>query len=418
MSSLASCDLWSVEQVSLTLSECGDLAADAEAACGRAAEVTGRWRGPAARAFDECVLGVRRRLASIRSAHHAAGEALGRYALELAEAAELARRADTLTAEADRLSGPFRQQVASAAGVPVCGPDPGQATRSAAARLLHEAMEREAAAAAMAAARLDELAGSAPPAPWSAGPMRFMGDAAGALVGSVVDLGRLALLTGEAIGARSRGREARSELWETAKATVRVWEPVQQMWLDLWGGRPGSAVGAAVAMVLTRKQKLALRTRILDQHLAYREALREDALRTALASVVITRPSAAVMARDGVSLLNEEKRGGHTIAQHVGAATGYLLHRLTLRGQRASTFRDLATAEQLIGAVLRQHAHRLAEAAILGPGQQIVLRSDFAATTGRVSVAGSRRLLTGRKVVVVLRSEGGQPHVYTAYPDL
>ena len=414
MSGLASCDVAAVEQAAYRLADCAELAADAQDSCVVAMTASPHWRGSAAGSFDGALARLRHRLAVISSAHREGGDALAGYARVLADVVHLARRADALDREADSLSAAFRAQQA-AASLPVLGPDPGEACRTAAARCRGEAEEIERAAAARVAAELDQLASRAPSPPLLAGATRFVDDTAAGLTGAVVDFARLAVMTGESFETGRQGHEARAGLWQTAKDSLKVWQPVQDMWRDFWGGRPGSAFSAALGMVLTKKQRLTL---IRDPQLAHRLAHREAGHRAWRAEEAANEQTVDGMLRDGVSLVAQEIRGGHAIDRHVAAPRQFMRVRIAHGLPRASTFRDLESATSLVNAVLRDHARELRDIYALPPGSSMTLRSEFHVTTGRVTVAGSSRTLPGRSVVVVIRLQGGEPLVLTAYPDL
>jgi hypothetical protein len=229
----------------------------------------------------------------------------------------------------------------------------------------------------------------------------------------------MGVLAGQSLGIGHREQEARHELWGMAKDSLKVWQPVQDMWHDLTGGRPGSAFGTAAGMVFTRKMRAVEKTRLRDPGLAHREALRESWRRGLLAAHgPITRQTAYEMGLNGVSLVNEEARGGHVLERHVAASRGYLRLRNAAGLPRAGTFRDLRTAQHLVNSVIKEHAHRLQEAYHLPPGKTLRLTSQFSFVTGRVTVPGSGKTLAAHAVTVVLKLEGGQPLVYTAYPEL
>jgi hypothetical protein len=67
---------------------------------------------------------------------------------------------------------------------------------------------------------------------------------------------------------------------------------------------------------------------------------------------------------------------------------------------------------------LHEHADRLREVYRLHGHRTLVLTSRFEFMTGRVTVAGSSRTRPAHAVTVVLKLEGKQPLVYTAFPDL
>lgn len=418
MTSLASCDAASVEQAGRVLAGCADSTEDATVACRRAAHATWRWRGPAQRSFDAALGALEHQLSAIESVHREASAVLRQYVDALYSAMAQARRADALDREADALSAAFRRASAVAAA-PLYGPDPGEAVRAQAAAVRRGAEDEHEIAASLAAAQLNGLADRAPSAPRLAATGRFMDDFGSALGGSAVGLGQLAVLAGESIGIGHREQAARRDLWQAAKDTVKVWQPVSDMWHDLTGGRPGSAFGGAAAMAFGPGKLSEFRGhRIRDPHLAHKEALREAQRRDAVAAHVIWRSSAKDLGALGTSLVNEEARGGHAWEKHVAAPRGYLLARNRAGWNRAGTFRDLATAERLVNEVLREHADALHQVYELPPRRGLRLVSTFPFTTGRVTVPGSSRTVPARAVVVVLRLEGGEPHVYTAFPEL
>jgi hypothetical protein len=125
------------------------------------------------------------------------------------------------------------------------------------------------------------------------------------------------------------------------------------------------------------------------------------------------------MGRDGVSLVNEELRGGHVLERHVGASRSFLRLRNATEAKKAGTFRDLPTAENLVNAVLAAHADQLSAVYALEPGTTLPLTSRFGFSTGRVTLRGSSKSFAAHAVTVVLKlDEGGEPFVYTAFPEL
>ncbi|MDT7545210.1 MAG: hypothetical protein QOE99_1320, partial [Actinomycetota bacterium] len=398
MTRLASCDVESLAQVAAVLGSCAELTAEGSAACVRAGSATWRWRGPAARSFDAVLGGLRRQLGEVESAHQEAAEAVGAYARALADAVASAQRADAMDCEAVELSASFRR--ASAAAVaPLCGPDPGEGLRAAAARLRAEAAGQEEIAASWAAAKLDGLAQRAPHAPQFAGSSRFLDDFVGAVGSSFVGLAQMGVLAGESLGIGGHAAGARHDLWASVKDSVKVWEPVQDIWHDLTGGRPGSAVGAAAGMALTRKPGLGRDARHRVRGIAD-DGTRFDYWRTGASADGLMRRSATQVGRRGVVLRNEEARGGHAIERHVGKTDAYLRSRNAEGVERASTFPDLATAQRLVNQVLRRNAHRLAEVYAAANGQ-LVLIGSFEEVTGRVAELGSAQLVTAHRVRVV-----------------
>jgi hypothetical protein len=418
MSRLAGCDVESVVQVASALGSCAELTAEGGAACVRAGSATWRWRGPAARSFDAVLAGLRRQLGEVESAHQEAAEAVGAYARVLADAVASAQRADAMDREADELSASFRRASAAAAA-PLCGPDPGEGVRSAAARLRAEASGQEEIAASWAAAKLDGLAQRAPRAPRFAGSTRFVDDFVGAVGSSFLGLAQMGVLAGESLGIGGHAAGARQDLWASVKDSVKVWEPMQDIWHDLTGGRPGSAFGTAAGMALTRKLSVREKLRIRDPAAAHYEDLRA-AMRSKLLAAhgVITIPTASDMAENGVSLINEEARGGHIIREHVGAHEAYLRLRTELGRPAASTFDDLETAQVAVNAVLQQNRALLHQVYGLAGREPLELHGYLPYDVGGVWAQGSDRLVRTNKVRVLIGLKGVEPIVFTAYPEL
>lgn len=417
MSSLVTTDIGSIEQAAWVLAQCADRTAEATAACQRAGRTTWRWRGPAQRSFDASLGDLQQRLTQIQSAHEQGASVIRQYVGALALAVERARTADAIDREADALSGQFRR-LAAAAPSPVRGPDPGEALRTEAARLRAEAVTSEAVAASIAAAQLDGLAGCAPRSPRLAGASRFASDLAGAVGGSVVGLGQLGVLAVEAMGVGNREKDARGELWQAAKDTVKVWQPFVDMWRDATGGRPGAAFGAALGVGLTRRQRLQMSRWMDDPRAAHLEAIRQGQRESLLRGHVPYPQTADDMIRNGVSLLNEEKRGGHVIREHVGAGVGYLQHRIGVGRPAASTFDDLATAERAVNAVLQQNKTKLHQVYALKEGKSLELTGYTYEDVGEVLLPGATHTVRSNKVLVVMRLIGGEPVVYSAYPEV
>lgn len=415
MSTLTGCDLGSVEQAAWVLAQCADRAADATAACQRAGRATWRWRGPAQRSFDASLGDLQQRFTQIAAAHEEAAGVIRQYVGALALAADRARTAEAMDREADALSAPFRR-AAAAAAAPLSGPDPGEALRAHAARLRGEAVSQEGIAASIAAAQLDGLARRAPRPPRLAGMSRFTGDLAGAVGGSVLGLAQLGVLAGEALGVGNREPAARGELWRAAKDTAKVWQPFADMWHDGTGGRPGLAVAGVVGVLGPGKVSKLGNFPVRDIRLAHLEALREADVRADLAGYREYLDTAKSMGTDGVELINQELRGGHVMLRHVSAEDEYLLARNATGVDRAGTFLNLGQAERFVNEVLRRNATRLPE--IYTSGQPLRLVEGFDEPTGRVALADEGRTVLAYRVRVILRLKGGEPYVFTAFPEL
>ncbi len=138
------------------------------------------------------------------------------------------------------------------------------------------------------------------------------------------------------------------------------------------------------------------------------EAARQDAVPT-------------VPDRWNVDLRRDEGRGGHTIARHVGRTDAQLRARLEQESiAAASSYPDLATAEDVVRRVLDEHA-RTVQAWIdrrtPKPNLAIRHRARDDLPTGRILRRGwtASREVTG--AVVVLRSRGQDWYVLTSYPE-
>ncbi|MCU1588959.1 MAG: Bacterial CdiA-CT RNAse domain [Frankiales bacterium] len=280
-----------------------------------------------------------------------------------------------------------------------------------------EAAEAEEIAASLAAAQLDGLARRAPHAGRSDGAFRFADDFAGAVGGSLLGLAQLGVLGGEALGIGNREKAARGQLRQVANDTWKLWEPLEDMWHDGTGGRPGAAVGTAVSM-LTTKQRLRMSRWIRDPHVAHLEAVRQLRRESLLKGHAPYTQTAADMGRNGVSLINEERRGGHVIREHVGAGVGYLKHRISVGRPAASTFDDLEAAENAVNAVLLQNRNRLHAVYALAEGKSLELRGYTFDDVGSVLLPGAPHTVRSNKILVVLRLEGGEPVVFSAYPEI
>lgn len=123
-------------------------------------------------------------------------------------------------------------------------------------------------------------------------------------------------------------------------------------------------------------------------------------------------------------LARDERRGGHTLARHVGLSDDDL--RARLRRERisaASTWTDLAVAEEVVGEALARYAERVrAWTRRSGPRPNLAL--DYAGSPRRVL---GRSLRRGRSrvescmdalVVLKWRESEGDFFVLTAYPEV
>jgi uncharacterized protein YukE len=380
------------------------------------------WRGDAGIAYQQRLDQTADRVRQMSVAYDAAGAALAPYARAVLEAQDMWRRSESLLAEA---AAAEQQAAAAAAAQGVsrpAGPGLAEGFRAAAYRLQAEAADVEHRAAVVCAATLDDEAGRAPATSGWRSADRFLGDVARFGVDTVAGTASLIGMSWHAlpgIGSHNSRHEARNDLVEAGNAAVAsIWNLPVDVRDAVEDDRPGLAA-AAVAGVWG-PGKLSKFDRQLRRHapLAEKEAYREADRRALTAGHTIYRQTAFGMGRDGVSLVNEELRGGHVLERHVGASRSYLRFRNALGTEAASTFRDLATAEQLVNSVLAEHAGRLADVYALALGKSLRLTSQFDFVTGRVTVRGFSKSMAAHAVTVVLKLKDGEPLVYTAFPAI
>lgn len=131
---------------------------------------------------------------------------------------------------------------------------------------------------------------------------------------------------------------------------------------------------------------------------------------------------AATAARD---LRQDEARGGHTIARHVGKSDAELRARLARERwiSAASTYTDLATAERVVSATTASGQARIARWAARD-GTRANLALDFAGSPGDVigrSIAqGDDAAVACHDAIVVLRwdARDNDWFVLTSYPEV
>jgi hypothetical protein len=380
------------------------------------------WRGDAGIAYQQRLDVTADRVRRLSVAYDAASVALVPYAQALLEAQDMWRRSESLLAEAAEVE---RREAASAEvqGVPrLAGPSPAEGFRAAAYRLQAEAADVEHRAAGVCAATLDDEADRAPAVSGWRSADRFLGDVAQTGVGVVAGT---ASLLGSAwhalpgVGNPHSRHDARHELVEDAKAAASIWNIPIEIRDALVDDRPGLAVGAIAGAWGPGKLSKFDRGLRRDLSLSETEAYREADRRALLAGHHVYRQTAYEMGRVGVSLVNEEARGGHAIERHVGASRSFLLLRNATGIRKAGTFSDLATAQSLVNAVLAEHAKGLSAVYALEPGEKLPFTSRFEFPTGRVTLRGSSDSIAAYAVTVVLKlDEGGEPVVYSAFPEL
>lgn len=116
----------------------------------------------------------------------------------------------------------------------------------------------------------------------------------------------------------------------------------------------------------------------------------------------------------------DEARGGHTLRKHVGRTDGQLAERLRResRVSAASSFTDRETAERVVGAAIAENADRIARWVARGRDRgSLVLDVEQPAPVGRMLRRGERRARDCSGGTVVLRADGEDWFVLTAYPE-
>ncbi|MFN8061290.1 MAG: RNase A-like domain-containing protein [Vicinamibacterales bacterium] len=139
-----------------------------------------------------------------------------------------------------------------------------------------------------------------------------------------------------------------------------------------------------------------------------------------------SRPQAANDTRSGGrNLSDDERRGGHTLARHVGRTDDDLRARLSRERQisAASTYTDRETAERVVGDTLGREARRLDSWRRRG-GPRANLALDYHGARDEI-IGRSLRRGAGASVpcsdaIVVLRwDERAQDfYVLTSYPEV
>ena len=122
-------------------------------------------------------------------------------------------------------------------------------------------------------------------------------------------------------------------------------------------------------------------------------------------------------------LARDEKRGGHTLARHVGRSDDDLRERLRREPQisAASTYTDRPTAEHVVAlALARDHAR--VDQWLSRQGRRPNLTLDYHgnrdAPIGRTLIRRNGRVVACSDALVVLRSDGiGDFYVLTTYPE-
>ena len=122
-----------------------------------------------------------------------------------------------------------------------------------------------------------------------------------------------------------------------------------------------------------------------------------------------------------VDLERDERRGGHTIARHVGRTDAQLRARLARESiAAASTYPDLVTAEQTVARALAANERRVLrwlDQRGSRPNLAIHYRARDGLPTGRLLRRGADAPDEVAGAVVVLRWRDGDHYVLTSYPE-
>lgn len=140
----------------------------------------------------------------------------------------------------------------------------------------------------------------------------------------------------------------------------------------------------------------------------------------ALTALLVAAPPAEASKRD---LVRDEKRGGHTVARHVGRTDEQLRERLRKEPglSAASTYTDLATAEEAVTLAIRS-AKKRTDAWIAREGSRANLVIDWPGNgkvLGRSLRRGEKAPVPCKRALVVLKwdTESEIFYVLTSYPE-
>lgn len=119
----------------------------------------------------------------------------------------------------------------------------------------------------------------------------------------------------------------------------------------------------------------------------------------------------------------DERRGGHTLARHVGRTDDQLRDRLDRERNisAASTYTDRTVAGRVVARALEQNARRV-EAWVARDGSRPNLAIDYRGAPnvpiGRSVLRGRDASVICRDAVVVLRWDRDDYYVLTSYPEV
>ncbi len=132
-----------------------------------------------------------------------------------------------------------------------------------------------------------------------------------------------------------------------------------------------------------------------------------------------TMPESRAGSADKRDLSQDESRGGHTLARHVGRTDEELRERLILEEiSAASTWPDHATAERIVARALAQEAEKIsAWQHRTGPRTNLALHYRSDEVIGRSLRPGAKETRSCHSAVIVLKWAGQDWFVLTAYPE-
>ncbi len=136
--------------------------------------------------------------------------------------------------------------------------------------------------------------------------------------------------------------------------------------------------------------------------------------------MVYQRLDVAPAAASDYDLAADEARGGHTLARHAGKTDDELRERLQREPDisAASSWRDRATAERVIGAALSENRDKV-ERWRAREGRRPNLPVDYRGEEiiGRSLRRGESEVRDCREALIVLKWDGAGGFVLTSYPQ-
>jgi hypothetical protein len=132
------------------------------------------------------------------------------------------------------------------------------------------------------------------------------------------------------------------------------------------------------------------------------------------------RESPATAPTQRYDLERDEQRGGHTLEKHVGRSDAELQERLNREPNisAASTWTDRETAERTVGEALHANRGRIETWMRRGlPRPNLAVHLDAGRVIGRTLHRGDSHAVDSIRAVIVLRADGPDFYVLTAYPE-